>query len=812
MAARPGRYRDSAEHVTAQHVRGNPIPVLVWSNSYDLRLEVPVAHQASPCGARLGTLSSSSRHPTTPRRRRDSPPRGADPDSVHLRAMDSELGAPLVLLVLLVLPPLCAPWPVGDDEAAVARSAFPMDGDVAWVVQVSDLHISAYHPDRADDLASLLGPALRAIRPHLLLVTGDITDAKNRRRTTSRQDEKEWITYKSAIDAIVGRSGIDKSRIFDIRGNHDTYGVPYRGGELDFFSTYSVNSQLDRSSIISSILLQGDRNYLFLGIDDTMSVGIRYPANLFGHPTDKRIEAVNSELQYWSNHSNVPITKVVYGHFPMSFTTSSENGQRYESIFAKQSVSAYLCGHLHAKVSKQLWRFHEMRAPTQEHKSSFWEWELGDWKESRLMRILAIDGGAVSFIDHTLKQAFQTSILITYPTDSRSMNTLQSINWSLRNDINVLVFSNQVIRNVSARVFDSHNEFKIVEEIPLQLVARLSVHKPLFHAKWNAESYRSPSPTRYWLQVFVLDSQGGKTSSERRPFSVEGNVSIQSRPLLNYLIFEIQWEDMYGVLLWSNLAFIIALLVAPKLLYLFIKRSLLYQRWTVSTLSSPVQQRKAYFWLVWFLMEGARSRSTWFSLLMYVIWLIGMPWFWGHATSEKGEIARMHLSGWSMPSLSKDLTWNKQSSPDVLVITLPFLYLVVAPVVVLIYSLFAEKAVACLRHSTRTEDRVNTTNANTESGYLLPGAPGPGSLANLSDKILSVVIKFCGGWTRRVLLLLCCIIAGIHLKLSSRLMSAYGAKPVAFSPPLTWMPLLLLSATAYRTMLTGSPHIRAANY
>jgi predicted MPP superfamily phosphohydrolase len=46
---------------------------------------------------------------------------------------------------------------------------------VAWVVQVSDLHISAYRPERASDLARLLGGALRVIRPHLLLVTGDIT-------------------------------------------------------------------------------------------------------------------------------------------------------------------------------------------------------------------------------------------------------------------------------------------------------------------------------------------------------------------------------------------------------------------------------------------------------------------------------------------------------------------------------------------------------------------------------------------------------------------------------------------------------------
>ncbi|CAN6295695.1 unnamed protein product [Urochloa humidicola] len=704
---------------------------------------------------------------------------------------------PLSLLFLVLLLPLCSSWPPADDDAAsVSRSVFPMDGDVAWVVQVSDLHISAYSPERAADLA-LLGTALRAIRPHLLLVTGDITDAKNRQRTTSRQDEYEWDTYKKTIDAIAGSGGIDKSRIFDIRGNHDTYGVPYRGGELDFFSTYSVNSQLKRLSTISSISLQGDRSYQFLGIDDTMSVGIRYPANLFGHPTDKRIEAVNSELQYWTNHSKVPVTKVVFGHFPMSFTTSSEKGQRYESVFARQSISAYLCGHLHAKVSKQLWRYHEMRTP-EGHKSSFWEWELGDWKDSRLMRILAVDGGAVSFIDHTLKQALQTSILVTYPTDSRSMNTLVSEKWSMRNDINVLVFSHQVIRNVSARVFDSHSEFKIVEEIPLQLVASTSAQRPLFHAKWNAENYKSPSPTRYWLQVFILDSHGVKVSSEQRPFSVEGKMAIPTSPWLNYLVFEVQWEDVYQVLMRSNMAFTIALLFIPKLLYHFVRRSSSYQRWAVSVLSSPIQQRKAYFWLVWFLMEGTRSKPFWFCMVIYVLWLIKMPWFWGHATSENGEIAQMYLSGWSMPFHDGGLTGNKLGNPDVLVITLPFLYLVVAPVIVLIYSLFAEKAIVYLRRSRRIECSADSANMHAESACLLPVAPGT-LLMKFSDNMVSMIIQFCGSWTRRALLLACLITAVIHLKLCSRLMSAYGMVPVALSPPLTWMPMLLLGSAAYHT-------------
>lgn len=63
----------------------------------------------------------------------------------------------------------------GAEAGSPSREFFRFNGDVAWVVQVSDLHLSAYHPERGADLLRLLAPALRVIRPSLLLVTGDIT-------------------------------------------------------------------------------------------------------------------------------------------------------------------------------------------------------------------------------------------------------------------------------------------------------------------------------------------------------------------------------------------------------------------------------------------------------------------------------------------------------------------------------------------------------------------------------------------------------------------------------------------------------------
>lgn len=81
-----------------------------------------------------------------------------------------------------------------------------------------------------------------------------------------------------------------------------------------------------------------------------MKIGIRGPSNLFGHPTVKRIRAVEAELRYWDDHPGAFVTKVVFGHFPMSFTASAEKGERYEPVFARNSISAYICGHLHSSL------------------------------------------------------------------------------------------------------------------------------------------------------------------------------------------------------------------------------------------------------------------------------------------------------------------------------------------------------------------------------------------------------------------------------------------------------------------------------
>lgn len=656
-----------------------------------------------------------------------------------------------------------------DSSELVSREVFDLNGDVAWVVQVSDLHISAYDKERGDGLVRLLAPALKVIRPMLLLVTGDLTDSKNSRRTSTRQDEAEWIQYRNTMDLVLTKSSMDKRRVFDIRGNHDKYGVPSVRSNLDFFSYYSISSQLNRCNTIQSISLMG-RNwkYLIIGIDDSMSVGIRGPTNLFGHPSDNQLNALEVELQH-SNflHPQLQTCKLVFGHFPISFTTSSESGKTYESIFAKQDVSAYICGHLHAKFSKQLWRKHTVKVASNDpnhgkkQEKQFWEWELGDWKESKLIRVLAFDEGVISFLDIELNKykAFQTSILITYPTDSTNMNILKVKQKSnlFRNDINALIFSDSTpVVNVTAKVYDSFRSFKTVEEIPLLP----SDSKPLYHSKWNAENYRNdPSATRYWLQIFVIDSEGKESMSALRPFSVEGKyASKYPNTLLAHLVIGIRWEGLYSILLRGNIFFLIILLFLPKLLNLFMDKSVSYQKWAASvSISKPIQQKKFIFMVMWFLIEGSRSKALWYSMVLYLFGLITLPWFWGHVTSVDGPICPMYMLGWRVNNNHNFL--KGLGNPDIMTITLPFLYFFVTPMFILIYGMCAVRSATCFKSTPRK-----------------------------TTKRLRVLLL----WASTV-------IACIHFKLCFSVMSFYGKAVVALSPIFSWVPPLILAVAIYST-------------
>ncbi|CAI7777293.1 unnamed protein product [Closterium sp. NIES-53] len=258
---------------------------------------------------------------------------------------------------------------------------------VVWWMHLSDVHVSVHVPSRANDLLVHLVPAVRVIAPAALIVSGDLTESKNRQRTTTAQNESEWHAYSQAMHAIStainaahppfptspplsltpqsqqteqtqndppfpGRSScVPFPRVLDLRGNHDAFSVPIRGGKGDFFGRQSVSAQCGRWGVQGLVLrpFEGDSGkaspsppILLLGIDIAPRVGIRGPSNFFGHPTTSDLDALNAALSQWEaatsalpaapatspswntsaqGLSSAPGPAVVFSHYPLAFTT-----------------------------------------------------------------------------------------------------------------------------------------------------------------------------------------------------------------------------------------------------------------------------------------------------------------------------------------------------------------------------------------------------------------------------------------------------------------------------------------------------------
>lgn len=83
-----------------------------------------------------------------------------------------------------------------------------------------------------------------------------VLDGKSKDLLTMKQNEDEWVEYRNVLDTVIERSRLHKSLFFDLRGNHDNFGVPVVGGSFDFFSKYSINGQLGRNGSVNSITLE----------------------------------------------------------------------------------------------------------------------------------------------------------------------------------------------------------------------------------------------------------------------------------------------------------------------------------------------------------------------------------------------------------------------------------------------------------------------------------------------------------------------------------------------------------------------------
>ncbi|PNX96096.1 metallophosphoesterase at3g03305-like protein [Trifolium pratense] len=450
-----------------------------------------------------------------------------------------------------------------------------------------------------------------------------------------------------------------------------------------------------------------------------MSTGLRGPTNLFGHPTDQLLKDLDSELSQWDSQSEKPVTKISFGHFPLSFSAPSSSGRTLKDVFLKHSISAYLCGHLHSRFGKNLKRHHQLsnhflspqkffqfnvhqnsfestvncssESPPQE----FWEWEIGDWRKSRAVRVLAIDRGHVSYVDLDFKSgAEQAIILPTFPLDSRFMQTsschhnyeCHSVDSSSYETIRALVFSVSPVESVVARVYDSrYGSLVLVIETHMTKHAGENFRGNLYVAPWNYKAFEDTSPNRFWLQIESNDIMGRSTLTELRPFSINGRSFRLSWSWKEFYVMGCQWASLYYPLLWSALCFMFSFLLLPKALLVFQKNMYTYKNF--------IANKGIVNGVLWILQEVCRVHILWFGWIGYLFYLILFPWFIGQVFTEGANMVYMTYMGWAVETSNGKGKFEFVGSPDILVLVLPHILFVVLPAILVTGALTAERAI-----------------------------------------------------------------------------------------------------------------------
>lgn len=706
----------------------------------------------------------------------------------------------LPLLLALVAAAAAPSYSAGDERAVVEVSGAP-EG-VVWVAQLSDLHFSVHHPERAYDFRRYVGPALAMVNPALVLITGDLTDGKSKDLLTMKQNEVEWIEYKSTMKDVIESSTLPRRIFYDLRGNHDSFGVPASGGDYDFYQKYSINAKLRRQGRVQSITLENNgRKHLFVGFDSTMEIGLRGPTNLFGHPTDKELIELDQSLSQWdTDFDKAPVTKVAFGHFPMSFSALTKSGKNIKDVFLKHSLAVYLCGHLHTRFGKNLKRYYHrtIQEPSlSEHYyqfnmqqgyviqsvkencseeatniEEFWEWEMGDWRKSRSMRILAIDDGYVSYTDIDFRLGSKSIIILpTFPLDSRFMQRASAprdfkchiMGASTFDTVRALVFSRHEIVSVSVKIYDSRpGNLEVVFDSEMKRVNANETRGDMYLVPWNWRAFADPSPNRYWLQIEVMDITGDTSVSQLRPFSVNGLATKVSWTWKEFFVMGCQWASIYHPALWCIVALIFSLLLVPRASLVLFKDQFTYKylctngcQWTLL--------KYLVGGFIWLFVELSKVMLLWSLLLMYIIYLLVFPWFFGHPITEDSNLTYMTYRGWTLKRSNGGNEVFHAGTPDVMVIVLPHLCFVVLPTIVILAAMAAER-------TTFREHYLSQSGKKKDDYY------------QKSRRQIERDNFWNGRWIRKFLILLCLVVLWKHWKHCRALVKAYAMNPLLHSP------------------------------
>lgn len=473
-----------------------------------------------------------------------------------------------------------------------------------WFVQISDIHLSVYaDKKRSTDLLQFCQENLDIIKPEVVLLTGDITDAKHENKEGSTQYKDEWKQY----DYVLRQSGIlEKTVWLDTRGNHDAFDVPYLTSNTNYFKIYSPRNKADEThGTLSYHYLHktndGDQTS-FISVDACPNPGPKRPFNFFGLVYESEFNQLKEFIKDASDSNQI----IFFGHYPTSTIGSPQPGIR--QLLGHGAV--YLCGHLHTMAGL----VPNMYAIQQ---TGYLELELGDWKDERLYRVLAVDHSLISFVDLKLNQ--WPIILIMNPKDSQFMIPDHESTDQIGNSthIRILTFSQGKIKTVRVKI----NDVFVGEANQIK--------GPLFVLRWQPLHYVHGFHT---IDVYVKDILGNE-GQVIQSFSIDNK-----RPQFDFKSRFLLMSD-HAKIFKAFFALSYAIVIVPLLIVKLVR---IHPQVFVHSQMTGYFMRFILCWIRRLYLIGFVPK-VYYALLIYDIYLPIGPWFIGEILD--GQIGACFLYG-----------------------------------------------------------------------------------------------------------------------------------------------------------------------
>lgn len=226
-----------------------------------------------------------------------------------------------------------------------------------------------------------------------------------------------------------------------------------------------------------------DKNrYSFIGVDSCLYPGVKRPFNFIGRLEQEDLKNLN---KFKEDSLNTNYT-IWFGHYP---TASISNK---ESLFDILN-GPYLCGHYHT-INELVTNMISTQP------NGILEAETGDWKDSRIFRIAAIDHNLFTFQNYFYRLHKDLPlIVITNPRNiMHQMEHLEPF-WrtSTSSHIRTLIFSKRPI--VEARAFIS-TQSKFSRNNFIESFELKNITEVLWTSEWSPEKYRTGL---YYLTVIA---------------------------------------------------------------------------------------------------------------------------------------------------------------------------------------------------------------------------------------------------------------------------------------------------------------------